>query len=170
MSVPVTIEGVKYFATLPSLADFRTFKQFLAKRRRQKWCAAVPAGLSDDELKRWMRIIDEECESIDPFKSFGALADDADGAALLFHSLLRHENPNITLTFVAGVIDRAVEGKPAALEAVRELKLAIKEMLEEKKREVEAKLPPKSETAELPPSQSAPSTSPSAQDTDSAPQ
>lgn len=138
MSLPITIEGAKYFVTLPSFADYRTFKTFLATERRKKSFAAIPTDLADAELKKWMRVINEECEAIDPFKSIPELANSSDGAALLFHALLRHENPGLTLDWTHGLVSRAMEGKPAALAALTELKQSLVSLVQAKKNEAEA--------------------------------
>jgi len=137
MAIPVTIEGVKYFATLPSLADFRNFRELLAEQQRKKMTAAIPVGLPDSELKRWLRLINEECSAAasNPFsnKTLQALAATLDGLAVLYLALLRHENPQITLAFTSDLVHRAEEGKPAALEAIHDINNAFFSMMAAKK-------------------------------------
>lgn len=162
MSIPITIEGQKYFVTIPTLADFRSFKQFLARDLRQKLGESIPSGLSDDELRRRLRLINDECEAIDPFKSMSKLPSYPGGAALLFYAWLRHESPGATLDWVEGLIARCEGNKPAALEGLRELRLAMTSLLEIKKNEIEAARRPKDpeiQPATESPSISTPSTS-----------
>lgn len=137
MPHPITIEGAKYFVSLPTLKDLRTFQAFLQREHRRAAYAAIPSGLPDDELRRWMRVINEECDQISPInpQDFARLATNADGAALLFHGMLRQEQPTITLDWVAQLIARAEEAKPGALDAMRELREAMVELIRAKKNE-----------------------------------
>jgi len=159
MSLPVTIEGQKLFVTLPSATDLNNFQQLLQTEYRRRMFAAMPTGLPDDEFKRWIRVINEEAAEINPFKNLRALANSADGAALFYHALLRHENPNVTLDFVAELVSRGVEGKPAAMEGLREIRTAFESLLEAKKNDQQPKPPVPVETQPTPgPATSPPST------------
>lgn len=137
MSLPITIEGKQLFASLPTLADFRAFKEFLQRARRRDAYAALPSGLSDEQLKQFIRVVDADCRSIDAFQSFADLAETPDGAALLFYSLLRHENAGITLDWVSGLMERAESGRAESLLGLRSLREALAEMLRAKKNELQ---------------------------------
>lgn len=137
MATPITIEGKKYFVSLPSLPDFRTFRDYLQSRHRREAFAALPSEITDAQLKQFMRVIDEQCKAIDPFANFSSLVESPDGAALLFHSLLRHENQGVTLDFVTGLMERAESGRAESLEAIRELREAMAALLAAKKNERE---------------------------------
>lgn len=135
MAVPVEIEGKKYFATLPALSDFRKFKEFLEQEYRKSWIASLASDLPSDDLRNWLRAIQEECEAIDPFESLTKLTSTPEGLGLLFHSILRIENPNVTLDWVSDLLSRAEDGRPSAIEGIRELRQSLTALLAAKKNE-----------------------------------
>lgn len=145
MSLPITIEGQKYFVTMPSLADFRNCRQFLARKKRRELGEMIPPGLPDDELERRLEIIGRQCDDIDPFTALKELLATPDGSALFFYGWLRIENPNVTLQWVEGFVARCDEGKPAALDGLRELREAMNALYQDKKKEAEKENQPKEE-------------------------
>lgn len=142
MAIPITIEGQKYFVTLPSLADFRMFKEFLASQLRRELSEMIPSGLGDDELKRRMRCINDECDAIDPFAEMRdrltvprmemMLSEDM---TLIYFAHIRHDSPGATLDWVTGLVKRCEENKPAAIDGVIQLYRAILESWISKKKE-----------------------------------
>ena len=58
MSLPITIEGQKYFVTLPSLTDLQTFKQHVANEQRRTQYAAVPKYISNEVREAWIDTIE----------------------------------------------------------------------------------------------------------------
>lgn len=135
MSLPITIEGQKYFVTLPSLTDLQTFKQHVANEQRRTQYAAVPKNISNEEREAWIDTIEARCNAIDPFAALSMLPDVQGGTSLLIHALLRHDNPHVTLQWACELYDRAVEGKPTAIEALRDIRLAMRSLFDSKKNE-----------------------------------
>lgn len=159
-SLPVTVEGAKLFATLPSGPDFQRFQTWLQTEYRRNQLAALPPGLDVEERKAWLEAINAEAGKISPLTHFEQLCTN-DGLPMLLHSLVRREQPKLDLNWAAGLVTRANEGKQSAKEGVRELLGAMKSLMEAKKNASPPPTPPAKEPEAVEPSSTAPSGEPS---------
>lgn len=149
MSIPVKVEGRRLHVALPTLLDFRTIRDHLVAERRRAGYAAIPRGLPQEEFERFKAAVDDECGRIDPFATFqdlltAIMESDVQHAAigalrygdslwLLYYALLRGSNPEVSADWVAGLVDRAMQNDPPALEGLQSLNAAFVELLRLKK-------------------------------------
>jgi peptidoglycan/xylan/chitin deacetylase (PgdA/CDA1 family) len=133
MSVPIQIEGTTFFVSPPTPPDVRNAQDYIRREIRRTRYAALPDGLSDEDLKRWIKIIDEECAAVGLFEAFEKLLETIEGQALFIYSWLHHDSTNVTLDWVRGLLARCDENSTPAIEGIREIRAAINSLKDSKK-------------------------------------
>jgi hypothetical protein len=127
MAVPIEIEGRTYYGSMPTLRDWMNFNDLLRKESRKEAYAAIPEGLSEDEINKWIDRIDRKVDSINPHttESLDKLLILPGGQVMYYHALLRRDNPNVTLQWVQDLVERARDNDKSALQGIRNMNGAI---------------------------------------------
>lgn len=122
--VPATIEGKEFVVTKLTIGDINLLDNHLRCEARKAGHASMPEGLSDEELRRWIKLIREDADTLSVFNDEGKALLDLP-ANVPIQMWCRVRRSGVTLQWCQDLFERANSGDESARSGLRDLNAAI---------------------------------------------